>query len=110
MKILLDENVHRGLFSFLTELDHEVKLAPKGFKNSILFRLAADEERLLITRDSDFSKQPYTSSKHCGIVLLRIPPKDLDAQKTAISELFESETEFKGKVFILGEESSDIPP
>ena len=47
MKILLDENVHRGLFSFLTESGNDVKLAPKGFKNSRLFRLSVEEERLL---------------------------------------------------------------
>ncbi len=106
MKILLDENVHRGLFSFLTESGHEVKLAPKGFKNSRLFQLAADEAMLLITRDSDFSKPPYASSKHFGIVLLRITPGDLEAQKTAISELFKSESELKGKTFVLTEEGS----
>lgn len=107
MKILLDENVHRGLSSFLTASGHEVKLAPKGFKNGRLFRISVEEERLLITRDSDFSKPPYASSEHFGIILLRIPPRDLEAQKTAISEMFKSETDFKDKKFILREKGSE---
>lgn len=107
MKVLLDENVHRGLSSFLTKSGHEVKLAPKGFKNSRLFRISVEEKRLLITRDADFSKPPYASSEHFGIVLLRIQPGDLEAQKRAVSELFNSETDFKDKKFILREKGSE---
>jgi len=39
MKFLLDENVHRGLFSFLIKLGYEVKLSPKAIKNGEVFRL-----------------------------------------------------------------------
>ena len=85
MKFLLDENVHRGLFSFLVDLGHDVKLSPKSIKNGKVFELALKEERVLISQDADFSA--YKSSKHFGIFLLRIRPRDLETQKRAISIL-----------------------
>ena len=100
MRFLLDENVHRGLSSFLAELGHDVKLSPKSISNGEIFRLALSEQRLLITRDADFLDNFFVSSKHAGIWLLRIRPKDLDAQKRAISRLLKqhSPEELDGKV------------
>ena len=76
MKFLLDENVHRGLFSFLVDLGHDVKLSPKSIKNGKVFELALKEERVLISQDADFSA--YKSSKH------------LETQKRAISILLKN--------------------
>ena len=103
MKFLLDENVHKGLFSFLSTLKHDVKLCPKTISNGKVFELSLSEQRLLITRDADFLDNPFISSKHLGIWLLRIPPKDLEAQKDSISKLLKqhSSKEFEGKVIKL---------
>ena len=101
MKFLLDENVHKGLFSFLLKLGHDVKLSPKIIKNGEVFALALKEERLLVSRDEDFIKSLYKSSEHFGIWLLRIPPKDLEQQKRAVANLLSSEKEFKGKIIRL---------
>jgi len=60
MKFLLDENVHKGLFSFLLKLGHDVKLSPKSIKNGEVFALALKEERLLVSRDEDFVNYPQT--------------------------------------------------
>ena len=100
MKFLLDENVHKGLFSFLSKLGHDVKLSPKTISNGEVFKLALSEQRLLITRDADFLDNPLISSKHIGIWLLRIRPKDLEAQKRAVSKLLKqySPEELEGKV------------
>ena len=87
MKFLFDENVHNGLLPFLKALGHEVAVAPKSTKNGELFGTALKEERILVTRDSDFLAEKFASSKHFGIVLLRVPAKDLGAQKTAFSNL-----------------------
>ena len=48
MKFLVDENVHRGLLLFLIKLGYDVKLSPKTIKNGQVFKMAADEERVLI--------------------------------------------------------------
>ncbi|MCS4541758.1 MAG: DUF5615 family PIN-like protein [Euryarchaeota archaeon] len=103
MKFLFDENVHKGLFSFLSKLRHDVKLSPKGIENGEVFELTLSEQRLLITRDKHFTEEQFTSSKHFGIWLFRIRAKDLEAQKRAISKLLKqhSPEEFEGKVIKL---------
>ena len=103
MKFLFDENVHKGLFSFLSKLRHDVKLSPNGIENGEVFELTLSEQRLLITRDKHFTEVQFTSSKHFGIWLLRISPEDIETQKQTISKLLKvhSPEEFKGKVIKL---------
>ena len=105
MKFLLDENVHRGLFSFLSKLGHDVKLSPKSIENGMVFELSLKEERILISRDADFLDfSSFPSSKHFGMFLMRVPPKDLEAQKRVISKLlkqFPNAEELRGKVIKL---------
>ena len=113
MKFLLDENVHRGLLSFIAKLGHDAKLSPKGIVNGKVFELALKEESILISRDSDFTDMPeFASSKHSGIILLRVRPRDLESQKRALSKLleeFSKADEFKGKVIkILPDESFEF--
>ena len=102
MKFLLDENVHRRLFTFLVKLGHDVKLSPKSIKNGEVFGLSSKEERILITRDSDFlDNDKFPLSTHFGILLLRIRPKDIESQKLAMSKLLKEHPnaeEFNGKV------------
>ncbi|MEA3255065.1 MAG: DUF5615 family PIN-like protein [Candidatus Altiarchaeota archaeon] len=106
----MDENVHRGLFTFLSELGHDIKLSPKTISNGEVFKLALSEQRLLITRDADFLDNPFISSKHIGIWLLRIRPKDLESQKRAISKLLKqhSPEELRGKVVKLLQDDSEF--
>lgn len=102
MKFLLDENVHKELFSFLTELKHDVTLSPKSVRNGRVFEIVVSEKRILVTRDSDFlNSSLYPSSKHFGIFLLRIPPEDFRAQQRAVSRLLKQVSEFKGEVIVL---------
>lgn len=110
MKFLLDENVHKGLYSFLYKLGYDVKLCPKSIENGEVFKLSLSEQRLLITRDKRFIDNPYSSFEHLGVWLLRIRPKDLETQKLRISELLEqfSPEEFKCKVIILSDENFEF--
>jgi len=105
LKFLLDENVHSGLFSFLVKSGHDVKSSPKSIKNGKVFELTIEEQRILITRDADFLYTPlYPLYKHFGIILLRIPPGDLEAQKKGVSRLlkrFSKAEEYKRKVVLL---------
>ena len=100
MRFLFDENVHRGLYPFLSKLGHEVKLSPKGIENGDVFELALSEQRLLITRDKHFTEGRFSSSKHFGIWLLRVPARDLETQKRTISKLLKqySSEDPEGKV------------
>ncbi len=111
MKIILDENVHRGLLSFLISLKHDVKITPTGIRNGNLFALSQSEERILITRDSDFIDERFKSTKHFGIILLRIPARDLEAQKTGISKILTSSKSFNNKTYkLISEDLFELIP
>ena len=109
MKFLLDENVHAGLLPFLKGLGHDAIGCPKSIRNGEVFRLALNEERILITRDTDFLAGHFTGLKHSGIILLRVPARDIEAQKTAFSGLFKahpSANDFMGKIVGINPDSS----
>jgi|SRR3989344_8706012 len=101
MKFLLDENVHSGVFSFLSKIGYDVKWVPKSVRNGEIFLLAVKEERILISRDADFLASRFISSRHFGIWLLRLSPEDIEGQRNTISNLLkqypESES-FKDKI------------
>lgn len=104
MRFLLDENVHSGLFSFLVKLGHDAKFSPKSMKNGKIFELSLKEERILVSRDDDFLDPTYTHSNNFGILFLRVPPKDLEQQKRALTKLlkkFPCTEDFKGKTIKL---------
>src|SRR3989344_6108749 len=101
MKILLDENVHSGLVNFLKGLGNEVIQPPKGIKNGMIFAFAQKESCILLTRDNDFLNEPFITTKHEGIIFLRVHPKDLEAQKRALTKLlmfFTSPDKLKNKI------------
>jgi len=108
MKFLIDENVHKGLFFFLKDKGYDVKLCPKGIMNGEVFRLSLNEERALITRDSDFVKNKLFSDKHSGIIVIRISAEDLESQKSSILKLLESSNDIKGKVILLSPDQFSI--
>jgi len=54
MKLLLDENVHGELFSFLRKQGYDVRVYLKGSRDTAVFEMAQQEQRILITRDADF--------------------------------------------------------
>ena len=100
MKFLIDENVHRRLFSFLVSLKQDAILSPQGWRNGQVFGLAFKEKRILLTRDEDFLGLNFVMSEHYGIVLLRVSSPDLEAQKRALSlllEKFSNSEEIKNK-------------
>ena len=87
MRFLIDENVHRGLLSFLSGLGHDAKLSPKGLSNGKVLTLAVSEKRALITHDTDFAVHNTILSHHEGIILVKIPPRNFDALKSAVKDL-----------------------
>ena len=101
MRFLLDENVHKGLFKFLKEQGQDVKLSPRTISNGQVFRLAQNEERVLISRDSDFLDESFIGPEHFGILLIRVKPKDLASQQSCMKKLLSEFSEMKGRAFML---------
>ena len=75
MRFLVDEDVPVKILSFLKKLGHEARRVPAGLKNGSVIRLAIDEDRILVTRDADFTDTlRYPPSACPGIIHLDIHP------------------------------------
>ena len=77
MRFLIDENLPFLIVGHLLSLGHDVldvassKL--RGSSDEVLWRVAAEEKRIVVTRDLDFPIQglkPYPP----GLILIRVPP------------------------------------
>jgi predicted nuclease of predicted toxin-antitoxin system len=112
MRFLLDENVHRGLLSFLTSLGHDVVLSPKGLSNGEVFNFAISEKGVLVTHDRDFAvHSPLVD--HPGIILLKILPKDINQTKAAFERLLANKPSpelFTNKLFVVFPDHDDELP
>jgi predicted nuclease of predicted toxin-antitoxin system len=112
MRVLLDENIHRGLLSFLTSLGHDAQLSPKGLSNGKVLALAVSENRILVTHDEDFAKRLFPSH-HPGIMLVKIPSRRFEPLKQATTKLLAqraSTEQFRDKLTILFEDRFDQIP
>ena len=98
MRFLLDENVHKGLFLFLKNSGYDAIFSPKGIDDVEVFKIAVKEKRTLLSRDSDFLDDKFITSKHNGILLVRISARDIKSQITALSKLFSKYSSFDNKV------------
>ena len=112
MRFLLDENVHRGLLSFLISIGHDATLSAKGISNGKVFSVVSSENRILITHDKDFSLHlPIVN--HSGIILLKILPRDIDQINSAIKQLIADKPSpelFINKLFVLFPDHHDELP
>ena len=76
MKLLLDADVPRSFLSRLKDYGHDVSdvrdISKTALKDAEIFAIAQKENRILITRDLDFSNiLMYPPVKSCGIIVLR---------------------------------------
>ena len=76
MKLLLDADVPRSFLSRLKDYGHDVSdvrdISKTALKDAEVFAAAQKENRILITRDLDFSNiLMYPPAKSCGIIVLR---------------------------------------
>lgn len=76
MRFLIDENLPASLSRLLQETGHdilEVAASPlRGSSDEQLWKLAAIEKRILITKDLDFPL-PQIRPYPLGLVLIRVP-------------------------------------
>ena len=87
MRFLVDENLPFSLIQFLRESGHDVfdvAASPlRGCPDERLWRLAAREGRVLVTKDLDFpfpQIRPYPQ----GLILIRVPDRFTGGQITRL--------------------------
>ena len=76
MRILLDENLPRGLRDALAEGGHEVESVHSkhldGIANGALYELAQREYDLLFTRDDEFSRRARDKKTASSLKVIRV--------------------------------------
>lgn len=79
LRFLLDENVDVRLGAYLKQGGHAVAFVPKGIRNGDVLALAAKEQCILVTHDTDFLDVFLTHNNHTfPIIVLRIHPPTRD--------------------------------
>lgn len=82
MKFLVDENLGSSVSKWLRQQGHDVVCIGtdfSGIDDVAVLKKAYDENRILITCDTDFGKLVFKDQQtHCGIVLLRMTNMDFD--------------------------------
>ena len=107
MRLLVDENVHVKVISWLKEKGHDAIRVPSGTKNGAVIKLAQSESRVLMTNDNDFENRfLYQPSQLKGIIVFKIHPPKLEKLLKALQQLLDEfpEHNFSGKLVILDEE------
>lgn len=110
MKLLLDADVPRSFLNKLKEDGYDVKdvrdISSQPLPDEEVFKLACKEDRVLITRDLDFSNilhyPPHTSS---GIIVLRVHVLSKEHIYKILQEtLKRSKGRFQGTLVIASED------
>ncbi|MDQ3927647.1 MAG: DUF5615 family PIN-like protein [Chloroflexota bacterium] len=85
MKFLLDESADYPLAKHLTDLGYDVKAIaydyPQALRDSEVLAIAQQEERILITNDTDFGELIFRRRlSHAGVVLFRLGSESVTAK------------------------------
>jgi predicted nuclease of predicted toxin-antitoxin system len=109
LKFLLDENVRVEVKEFLESKGLSAEYASKGISNGKLASLAKEKGLVLLTRDSDFINTVlFPPKQFSGMVVFRIHPPTAEKLIKGLKFLLSKVKEFKGKVFVVSEESIEI--
>jgi len=83
MRLLLDQDIYAVTAAFLRAAGHDVLTAADAgahaASDDALLRLAAGQQRILVTRDRDFGALVFLKGMGTGVVYLRFGPSDLEA-------------------------------
>jgi len=113
MQFLVDEGVDVRVIRLLKQLGHDAHRVPAGTTNGTVIRLARRENRILVTRDSDFTNvMLYPPSHRSGTIHIAIHPPWFEKIVPPMKRLLKSvsESTFQGKVFILEETGYHVLP
>ncbi len=107
MRFLVDENLPYNLILFLKKSGEDVldiaESQFKGCSDEIIWKLAASEKRIIITRDLDFPLsrlKPYPA----GLILIRTPNHFTASQITKVFTVYYGELKEKevaGRITII---------
>ncbi len=110
MRLLVDENVDVRIIGLLRKLGHEAVRTPAGTRNGSVIRMAVQERRVLLTRDSDFvDAKRYPPTRCPGIIHLDIHPPHFEKIAPLLKAFLfcVAEEHMAGKLFVIGEAGYD---
>ena len=91
LKFLVDVGVGKKVEEFLLEKSYDAKAVrslDQRMPDQEIIRLAALENRIVITMDKDFGELVYHSGMdHCGILLLRLEDASGSEKRQVIDEI-----------------------
>lgn len=115
MKFLVDENVESAVVKTLRELGCDVLYISEkhcGVSDDAVFELAATDNRILITNDTDFGEMVFRQGKVlAGVVLMRFMAETSGKKVAAIKHLLKYHKEkLKGHFAVISETQIKIRP
>jgi len=111
MRFKVDENLPVEVKRLLVAHGHDAHTVIEeglvGSEDGLIYRVAQDEGRIVVTLDLDFSDiRTYVPSQSRGIVVLRPGSQDKESVLALLGQvipLFETE-EIEGRLWIVGED------
>lgn len=108
MRFLLDQDVYAATARFLSQLKHDVlPVAQIGLAQGTdteVLRMAAEQNRILVTRDRDFGALVFAENLQTGVIYLRISPSTLRSVHRELERLLQAHTEEQlAKAFVVVE-------
>lgn len=94
LKFLIDVGVGKGIEKYLREEGYDTKavrdIDPR-MEDQEIIRVAASENRMVVTMDKDFGELVYHSSmKHCGVLLLRLEDATAKEKLLVVKHIIEN--------------------
>ena len=93
LKFLADVNIEKNLVEFLRALGYDVLWIPDyncRLMDDELLKLSNEENRILITNDTDFGELVFLQKKiTTGIILIRIKGQEINKKLEVLKKLFE---------------------
>lgn len=94
MKLITDENIGLEVVNFLREAGHDVISIienHRGSADEIVLKKAVNEDRVLITSDTDFGELIYHQKlAHHGVILLRLIDQTNSNKIKVLTDLFKN--------------------
>lgn len=108
MKFLLDESADFPLRKHLTDLGHDVKAIaydyPEALKDTEVLVVAQQEERILITNDTDFGELIFRRRlSHAGVILFRLGSESVSAKIRWLDYVLERHAEQLDQFIVITE-------
>jgi predicted nuclease of predicted toxin-antitoxin system len=97
LKFLVDVGVSKKVEEYLQEQGYDAKAVRAidiRMSDHAIIRLAASEDRMVITMDKDFGELVYHSGlKHCGVLLLRLEGATGSEKLKVVSNILKKHSE-----------------